>query len=73
MLDTVNTIQYKGRAAMDKNVLIKNNYIVIPAGVRGSQMFKTVFENHSSHKVRVSLDSIQPPFSCSFKDFIIKP
>lgn len=72
-VDTVNSIHFKGPAGMNKDVVVKDNYIMIPAGMSTSQLFKTVFYNYSSHSVRVSLDSILPPFECSYRDFIIKP
>lgn len=72
-VDTVSSIHFKGAAGMNKDVVVKDNYIMIPAGMTTSQLFKTVFYNYSSHSVRVSLDSILPPFECSYRDFIIKP
>ena len=72
-VDSVNSLHFEGRAAVKKDVSVKDNYFVVPAGMQTSHLFKTVFYNYSNHAVKVSLDKLQPPFDCSYKNFIIKP
>lgn len=72
-VETVSAIQFEGQAAMNKDVTVKDNYIIVPAGMQTSRLFKTVFYNYSSHNVKVAINPIQPPFGCAYRNFIVKP